>query len=321
MTMHPPFSGPAAIPLAEESAAIQAAPAYDTAAARRYLADMPKIRALIDSLPEDDGLTCFGQSVPSAAALQRLEAEIRRISAEGHQVSLIMADPVTKSGISFRSAVPMCTQSTVKAIYVGALLNSCPQAFAENGQYVRDTIVLSSNEAYESLREIYGPEPIRAWCRETGVDEHFADLPYPRTYTARDMLKLWTRLYCFLNDGSDTANAGRYFADSAMSAAKERLGDRCPVQTKAGWENGVGDEPEDYAHAVIPERYRDGDPTNDECATNDTGVVYTERGPYLFVIHSDYPCPWSVPNQLYGLTEALYAAMTKRQEDSSLRSE
>ena len=98
-----------------------------------------------------------------------------------------------------------------------------------------------------------------------------------------------------------------------MSAAKERLGNRCPVQTKAGWENGVGDDTEDYEKAVIPARYTDGDPMNDECATNDTGVVYAESGPYLFVLYSDYPCPWSGPNRLYGLTEAIYAARPVRE--------
>ncbi len=302
----PPCSGPVSIPLSDESAAIQAAPAYDVEAAKRYIAAMPRVRALIDGIPKDDALTCFGSCVPSPEAMEKLDTEIQKILDDHHKVSLVMADLTTQSGVAFRSTVPMCTQSTVKAIYVGALLTAHPQAFQENGQYIRDTVVLSSNEAYESLREMYGKAPIQAWCREAGVDETFADPPYPRDKTARDMLKLWTRLYCFLNDGSDAANAGRYFADSAMSAAKDCFRGRFPVQTKAGWENGIGDDVEDYEHAVIPARFTDGDPLNDECATNDTGVVYGEKGPYLFVIYSDYPCPYSTPNHLYGLTEALH---------------
>jgi len=302
----PPCSGPVSIPLSDESAAIQAAPAYDVEAAKRYIAAMPRVRALIDGIPKDDALTCFGPCDPSPEAMEKLDTEIQKILDDHHKVSLVMADLTTQSGVAFRSTVPMCTQSTVKAIYVGALLTAHPQAFQENGQYIRDTVVLSSNEAYESLREMYGKAPIQAWCREAGVDETFADPPYPRDKTARDMLKLWTRLYCFLNDGSDAANAGRYFADSAMSAAKDCFRGRFPVQTKAGWENGIGDDVEDYEHAVIPARFTDGDPLNDECATNDTGVVYGEKGPYLFVIYSDYPCPYSAPNRLYGLTEALH---------------
>ena len=39
----------------------------------------------------------------------------------------------------------------------------------------------------------------------------------------------------------------------------------------------------------IPEQYRDGDPMNDEQAANDTGIVYTLNGPYIFVIYTDHP--------------------------------
>ena len=115
-----------------------------------------------------------------------------------------------------------------------------------------------------------------------------------------------------LNGGSEeAAGVGGYFEHSALSAARERLGGRCRVQTKAGWENGVGDDVTDFAHAVIPKRFTDGDPLNDECATNDSGIVYAANGPYLFVIYSDYPCPWTGGNRLAGLTDALYDYLEK----------
>ena len=272
----------------------------------RYAADMPAVRALADSIPAGGGLVCFGERMPLPGTVQPVEDEIRKITEDGHQVSMIMINLPAKSGLAFRPGVQMCTQSTVKAIYIGAMLTFFPRSFAEHRRLIRDTIVLSSNEAYERLRDLYGPEPVRAWCRETGVDEGFADLPYPRAYTARDMLKLWTRLYCFLNDGSDRHGVGRFFAESVLSAARERLGNRCPVHSKAGWENGLGDDGADYDPARIPARFTDGNPLNDECATNDTGVVYAAHGPYLFVIYSDFPCPWPGANRLYGLTEALY---------------
>ena len=278
-----------------------------------YIGEMPALQALIDSVPEEDGLIAFGPKAPAPEALRRLDGEIRKILSDGHRVSMIAVRPASKSGVSFCSKVPMCTQSTVKAIYVGALLERFPGALAEHRERIRETIVLSSNEAYETLRDLYGPEPIRAWCRESGVAEGFADLPYPRAYHARDMLKLWTRLYCFLNGGSEAAaGVGGYFEKSAMSAARERLGARCRVQTKAGWENGVGGDVTDYSRVVIPPRFTDGDPLNDECATNDSGIVYAENGPYLFVIYSDYPCPWTGGNRLIGLTDALYEACLEK---------
>ena len=300
------WSGPVAASLADESPAIRSAPAYNTDEARRYTPGMSVIRSLIDSIPRDDALTCFGRYAPGPEALRSLETGIRHILDDRHKISLIMIDLRTESGVSFRSTDQMCAQSTVKAIYVGAVLDAYSQAFYDNGRYIRDAIVLSSNEAYENLRNIYGKAPLRKWCREADVDESFADAPYPRDKTVRDMLKMWTRLYVYLNDGSDIFNVGRYFADSAMSAAGEYFGGRLPLQTKAGWENGLDAEVTDYEHAVIPVRFTDGDPLNDECATNDSGVVYTSKGPYLFVIYSDYPCPYSTKNRLLGVTEALY---------------
>ena len=276
------------------------------------MAEMSAVRALIDSVPGGDGLIVFGEKTPAPETLRRLQGEIQKMADDGHRVSMIAVHPASRSGAAFRPDAVMCSQSTVKAIYVGALLERFPEALAEQRERIRETIVLSSNEAYESLRDLYGPEVIRTWCRETGVAEGFADAPYPRAYSARDLLKLWTRLYCFLNGGSEAAaGVGGYFENSALSAARDRLGGRCRVHTKAGWENGVGDDVTDFAHAVIPKRFTDGDPLNDECATNDSGIVYAGNGPYLFVIYSDYPCPWTGGNRLAGLTDALYECLEK----------
>ena len=304
-----PWSGPITTPREQECEAIRRAPAYDMAAARAYLDVMPRLRALTEGLRDAEEPIAFGPATPGAIAFERLRREIGRLCGGGHKVSLIMADAATQSGVAFRSAERMCTQSTVKAIYVGAVLESRPQALAENGQYMRDAIVLSSNLAYERLRAIYGKAPIRAWCREAGVDERFADPDYPRDKTARDMFLLWTRLYRFLNGGADRENFAAYYAGSVASAARERLGGRYPVQTKAGWENGL-DESRDYDPAApIPARFTDGDPLNDECAINDTGIVYTPRGPYLFVIYTDHPFGifrnYTTPNPLLRVTEAL----------------
>ena len=304
-----PFSGPVRIPREAETEAIRKAPAYDREAARAYIPVMPELRELIDKVRDEEGLAAFGKKSPSRETMDRVEKEIRALCAGGHKVSLILADLATCSGAAYCSGIPMCTQSTVKAIYVGALLESRPEVLSESGAYLRDAIVLSSNEAYENLREIYGKEPILRWCHEAGVDPSFADIPYPRNKNARDMLKLWMRLYCFLNGDRDPQNFGAYYADSLASATKERLGRKYPVQTKAGWECGL-DEEEDYdPAAVIPDRFQDGDPENDECAINDTGIVYTGSGPYLFVIYTDHPYGifrnGATPNPLYSLVDAL----------------
>ncbi len=304
------FSGPAEARCFEKSAAIRNAPAYDTERAKSLIPAMPEIRRLVNGLEDTGGLTVFGEVRPDRTALDRLAHEIGKLTTGGHKVSLIMADAGTLSGAAFCPFCPMCSQSTVKAIYTGAVLEAFPDALMDNGRYIHDAVVYSDNLSYENLRRIYGPDPLRKWCGEADVDPSFARPDYPRNKTAADMLKMWTHLYCFLNGEARNTDFAAWFADSAASAAKQQLGGRCPVQTKAGWENGL-DESRNYdPAAVIPAEYTDGDPLNDECAINDSGIVYTDRGPYLFVIYTDHPFgifkDYVTPNPLLELTEALY---------------
>ena len=280
------YSGPISVPMERESDAVRSAPAYDKEEAKKYIPLMPELRKLTDAIRDEDGLTAFGPVRPSGEILRQLGEEIQRLSADRHKVSLIMTNLRTRSGVAYHSTVPMCSQSTIKAIYVGALLESHPEALEENGQYMHDAILYSSNEAYENLRLIYGSGPIRKWCLEAGVDPGFAVPDYPRNKSAKDMFKMWTRLYCFLNGETDRTNFGAYYADSIASASAKQL--PVPVQTKAGWENGLGDY-RPFEVWEIPERFRDGDPLNDECAVNDSGIVYGKSGPYIFVVYTDHP--------------------------------
>ena len=303
-------SGPITIPIEDESPSIRNAPAYDKEKAKLYIEKMPDMCSLIENIGDDSLLIAFGNVKPSDNSLKALNNELNNLKTDNHKVSLIMVDLKNMSGVSYHSSDVMCTQSTVKGVYIGSLLEYEPSALEKNGMYIHDAIEFSDNEAYENLRKIYGKEPILKWCRDVGVNDSFADDDYPRNSTARDMLKLWTKLYCFLNSDANVASVGRYFADSAASATKKMLGDKFPVQTKAGWEDGIG-ENFNYDPCLTPDkRYIDGDPSNDECATNDTGIVYTPDGPYIFVIYSDYPfsvfADYTSENKINKLVKKLY---------------
>ncbi len=305
-----PFSGPISVPRQEESPRIQNAPAYDTEKAKSYLAVLPEIRTMVDALRAGEELVYFGEASVSAEAMKNLWTAIQDLTREDHQVSLIMVDLDTRSGVCYGTEKPLCSQSTIKAIYVGSLLEQHPVALEENGQYMRDAIVSSSNEAYQALRGIYGNAPLISWCHDAGVDESMAEPYYPRDKTVKDMLKLWTRLYAFLNGDRDPTGFAAYYADSIASATGECLGDVYPVQTKAGWESGLSENEAYDPLAVPPSNYTDKDPLNDEGAINDTGIVYTEKGPYLFAIYSDWPFgvfpDYITPNPLPVLVKALH---------------
>lgn len=264
---------------------------------------MPSLRASLSGLDDSAGLTVFGSASPSGDSVNALKAEIDKLSQGGHKVSLVMIDAATASGVGYNSDIPMCTQSAVKAVFIGALAEAHPEAFEAHGDLMKRAISLSDNDAYGTLFDTYGSEPLAAWCREAGIDEGFAQELYPRSWSARDMLKLWTKLYCFLNSGSAPEELVKSYTGSLNSAAFAQLGGEYLVQSKAGWENGI--ETGSPAGTLPPASYTDGDPSNDECAINDTGVVYTDKGPYLFVIFTDISYATGETNPLLDLTEAL----------------
>ena len=204
----------------------------------------------------------------------------------------------------------MCYQSTIKAIYIGSLLDERPEVFMEHQEAIRKTIELSDNDTYKYLRDRYGDGSLIKWCRDCGIDDAFADRHYPRDRCAKELCILWTRMYVYLESGKAPQELKAYLSRSACSSARETLSDRCFVQSKAGWENGLSEDTIYSKDLVYPDCLTDKDPSNDECAINDSGIIYTQKGAYLFVIFSDIPYGiyqnGTPPNPLNGITEALY---------------
>lgn len=270
---------------------------------------MKETRRNLREVSDKGRLVFFGTSMPYEDLGNQLRNEIKKITGTGHDVSLILYDLVTRSGVSFCSDRIMCYQSTIKAIYVGALLDGQPELFAKHRETIHKTIEYSDNDTYQELRNSYGDEPLLRWCRECSIDDSFADRLYPRR-SAKELCILWTRMYAYLESGNAPEELKEWLSHSACSSAKEVLSDRCNIQTKAGWENGL---PEDTLYTedlIYPSELTDKDPYNDECAINDSGIIYTQNGPYLFVIFSDLPYGiyrnYTPENPLNGITETLY---------------
>lgn len=267
------------------------------------------VLGLIDGIKDDSELTAFGSKAPSDPTMQALEDEIAALSEDDHYVSLVMVDMDTLSGVSYQSDRVMCGQSTIKAVYVGSLLESRPELFEENKEVIRRIIELSDNEAYENLREKYGTEYLEKWCSEVGVKHDMIEKAYPRE-SVTDIGRLWTKMYRYLGSDDVPDELKAYFTNSKASSAKEVLGDRCTVYSKAGWENGLSLDTVYSEDMTYPADYVDKDPYNDECAINDTGIVYTDTGAYLFAIFTDHPfnyySNYTPDNPLNSLTQALY---------------
>ena len=278
--------------------------------ADNYIDSLSHIRSILRGISDEGKLMFFGHACPSETAAGRLRREISAIAQTGHKLSLIMIGLNNGSGVSYRSQEIMCYQSTIKAIYIGSLLDERPELFEKEQEMIRKTIELSDNETYAYLRDTYGNEPLIKWCRDCEIDDEFTYSLYPRDRNAIQLCILWTKMYAFLESDKAPSELKTYLSHSACSSASEVLSDKCFVQSKAGWENGLPDFVSYSADIVYPLHLTDKDPSNDECAINDSGIIYSENGPYLFVIFSDLPYGFYVnntpENPLNGITEALY---------------
>ena len=267
------------------------------------------VLALFDGIKDDNELTTFGENKPSDAAIKALKSEIAALCEGDHDVSLVMIDLDTLSGVSYQSDRVMCGQSTIKAVYIGSLLESRPELFEKEKEDIRKVIEQSNNESYEKLREKYGTEYLEKWCTEVGVEHNMIEKAYPRE-AVTDIARLWTKMVPYLNADDTPDELKKYYSNSKFSSAKEVLGSRMKVYSKAGWENGLDTKTPYSEEMTYPADYVDKDPYNDECAINDTGLVYTDSGTYLFAIFTDHPYNtyqnYTPDNPLNALTQALY---------------
>lgn len=270
---------------------------------------MKEILDVINNIKDDDNLNIFGKNNLNNQDIKKLEEEINNLTINNHYLSFMMIDINTLSGISYKSNRIMCGQSTIKAIYVASLLDARPELFDENMTDIRKAIEISDNEAYEKLRNKYGTTYLEKWCKEVGVENDMLSLAYPRT-SVKDLCRLWVKMYIYFTSDKVRDELKNYQSNSLFSSAKEVLGKKVKLYSKAGWENGLPEDAIYHPNMTYPERFTDKDPYNDECAINDTGVVFSEIGPYIFAVFTDYPygsyANYIPENPLNNLTLILY---------------
>lgn len=246
-------------------------------------------------------LKFFGDIRAPQSILNPLQTEIDKLETAGHMISFIIADIDGNFGFCYNCDKKWTSQSTIKAPYLTSLLMQDKGIFELEHDLFKAVITVSDNEAYEILRTKYGNAPFLDFCKKSDISAEHSKPLYPRSITVRDMAKLWTTMYTFLNSPNGLSEYVSYFSGTAMSCIYRALGQKYKVETKAGWESGTDiDGP-----GGTPEpRFIDGDPLNDEIATNDTGIVYADGHPYIAAIFSNLQ---SDPDGLIPLVKAIDA--------------
>lgn len=230
-----------------------------------------------------------------------LKNEIQRLECEGVKLSFVVTDLLGSEILSYNKEWRFCSQSTIKAPFVCSLLENRPELFDVHRGLIKEIVTLSSNSAYEELFEKYGNDYLLGWCEKVGIPPKTCERIYPRNITVCEMAKLWTIMYDYLSNRASKELVS-WFYGTRYSAIFSTLGHKYLTWTKAGWENGIDDGDEIGSTKIPPACYTDGDPLNDETATNDTGIVFSDKGPYILAIFTNIP---TNPPKLEELVKAI----------------
>lgn len=230
-----------------------------------------------------------------------LVKETESLEREGVKFSFVATNLRGRELFSYNKNWKFCSQSTIKAPFVCSLLDYKPELFNAHREQIRQIITVSSNSAYEELFEKYGNENLAKWCEDVFVDPETVSRIYPRQITVSDMARLWTKMYEYLSDRAPKELVA-WFYGTKYSAIYSALGGKYKTWTKAGWENGIDDGDEIGSTKIPDPIYTDGDPLNDETSTNDTGIVFSPKTPYILAIFTNIP---TNPPRLEGLVRAI----------------
>ncbi|WP_290996817.1 RICIN domain-containing protein [Gordonibacter sp.] len=233
------------------------------------------------------GVTSFGGYEPSGPVLDALWRAADGVRNVGYDVGFIMIDVKTGQGVACNPDRAFFSASTIKGPYVASLAATNPSRLLRWAGTMELAIRISSNEAYESLRYNFGAGGMWTWCAEAGVDTSMANTWYPH-YSARDLVKLWTKNYEFFTGGGNGSWVGSWYQSPLNSMISADLGPYYTTQTKPGWLA-------DY----------------DLAATNDAGIVWAGDRPYLVAILTNAPYQLSILHPIIWAIEDAHKEMVQ----------
>ena len=186
------------------------------------------------------------------------------VTSRGYTVGFVLVDMVTGQGIAYNADRSIYMASAIKGPYVVSVMNMHPSAASTHYSTIQSITRVSSNEAYNALRNHFGNACMVEWCRKAGIDPNIG---YRRwtDMTPREVCMLWMQNYRYFTTSSTGAMVGTWFQNPSNSPIKAAINGKYVTQTKGGWIAGSSA----YYQAA-----------------NDAGIVYAGNRPYVVVILS-----------------------------------
>jgi len=219
-----------------------------------------------------------------------LEDAVAAFTARGYHLGFAMVDLKTGRGASYNASQKFYPASSIKAVYVTAVLESTHGGAASSSDAITKCLVDSDNDAFRTLLKTYGYNVYGSWLQSRAPEaaQEAYGYNYPHI-SAAGMLNCWREVYRFGTSGEPGASLlSGCLARTNHSAWGALLRDRFTVWSKPGW----------Y-------------PANEglaSTATADNGIVFSDCGDYAVAVLSDAPSDF---DSLLPVLDALNAAHGK----------
>ena len=218
---------------------------------------------------------------PSSKVTGKLKSAIKSIERSGYNVSFVMMDINTMKGISYNPSRSYYSASTIKGSYLVSAVAKQPSLLKSRYGTFRNILKYSENDSYVGFAQRNGFGCFNSWVKKAGAK-------YKRTggnrcygyFTAKNMAKIWAENYLYFTTNKTGKKLGKLFESPNLSTIHYTLRNKYKTRSKAGW-------------IAMGGKFN---------VTNDTGIVYSDSGPYIIVILSSVP---SNMNRLNGLVRAL----------------
>lgn len=226
----------------------------------------------------------------STPTCRHLQDAVAAFTAKGYHLGFAMVDLKTGRGASYNASQKFYPASSIKAVYVTAILESTHGGAASSSDAITKCLVDSDNDAFRTLLKTYGYNVYSSWLQSRAPEaaQEAYGYNYPHI-SAAGMLNCWREVYRFGKSGEAGASLlTGCLARTNHSAWGALLRDRFTVWSKPGW----------Y-------------PVNEglaSTATADNGIVFSDCGDYAVAVLSDAPSDFG---SLLPVLDALNAAHGK----------
>ena len=226
----------------------------------------------------------------STPTCRHLQDAVAAFTAKGYHLGFAMVDLKTGRGASYNASQKFYPASSIKAVYVTAILESTHGGAASSSDAITKCLVDSDNDAFRTLLKTYGYNVYGSWLQSRAPEaaQEAYGYNYPHI-SAAGMLNCWREVYRFGKSGEPGASLlTGCLARTNHSAWGALLRDRFTVWSKPGW----------Y-------------PANEglaSTATADNGIVFSDCGDYAVAVLSDAPSDF---DSLLPVLDALNAAHGK----------